>query len=100
MQSQYKDVLSKISIVQIKALLIVPNPTCTTELMYTQYLATFQIVGGNSLLFCRAGWVDLQSLNESMDSQLALPVQEMEGSHITRKVISSHQQQMFQEVVQ
>ena len=52
--------------------------------MYTQYLATFQIVGGNSLLFCRAGWADLQSLNESMASQFALPVQQMEGLYITK----------------
>jgi len=28
----------------------------------------------SSLLFCRADWVDLQSLNESMAFQLALPV--------------------------
>ena len=49
---------------------------CTVNVhMYSNWLLAFQTAAESSLLYCRAGWVDLQNLNESMVSQLALPMQ-------------------------
>ena len=42
--------------------------------VYSNRLLTFQTAVESFLLFCRAGWVDLHNLNESIASQPTLPV--------------------------